>query len=66
MRKTNTYNPTFSNNYTQPEEQDQFGTIPLSYRKQYDIPKFETLTSPRVMDNKFSFLDVTKSYKQQK
>lgn len=65
MRKANSYNSPVNNNYIQPEDQDQLGNIQISYRKQYDFPKMETLTSPRMMDNKFSFLEAHNSYKQQ-
>jgi hypothetical protein len=33
MRKANSYNPALSNNYTQPEDQDQFRNIQISYQK---------------------------------
>jgi|LakMenEpi03Aug12_release.lakeMendotaPanAssembly.Ray.scaffolds.fasta_scaffold361100_1 hypothetical protein len=33
MRKANSYNPTLNNNYTQPEDQDQFRSLPINYRK---------------------------------
>lgn len=56
MRKANSHNFSMVNNYVQPEDQDYFRNIPSSYRNQFETTKLQTSTSPRLKDNKFSFL----------
>lgn len=56
MRKANSHNFSMSNNYVQPEEQDLFRNIQVSYRKQINTPKMDSAISPKVTDNKFAFL----------
>lgn len=65
MRKANSHNYSTSNNYVQPEDQDLYRNIQVSYRQPYDIPKVESVLSPRTNDNKFAFLDAHQYTKQQ-
>lgn len=65
MRKANCQNQTMVNNYLQPEDQDPLRNIPISYRKQFDIPNVETSTSQKLVDNKFAFLEARNYNKKQ-
>lgn len=65
MRKANCQNQAMVNNYLQPEDQDPLRNIPISYRKQFDIPNVETSTSQKLVDNKFAFLEARNYNKKQ-
>lgn len=63
MRKANSHNFSTVNNYVQPEDQDHFRNIQVSYRQPYETAKVEVALSPRINDNKFAFLDA-RAYNQ--
>lgn len=65
MRKADSHSFSMANSYLQPEDQDPLRSIQVSYRKQRDIPNLETSTSPKVIDNRFAFLEARNYNKKQ-
>ncbi len=66
MRKANSHNFSMHNNYMQPEHEDLFSNLQVTYRKQYDTPRLDSTLTPKTSDNKFAFLEATNYTKQQK